>query len=283
MSFGPLISADAITASTTPLCLIDARAGADVYAAGHLEGAVHADPNRDLSTALTPGFDPARGGRHPLPTPATWAARLGAWGIGRETRVVAYDDDPGPGGACRLWWMLRAFGHASVAVLDGGLRAARAAGLRVTPIAPTPHIVPPYPCGHWLLPVVDLDTVARRLGDPDWKVLDVRARERWRGELEPLDPVAGRIPGTVNLPFGENLALEGRFKGADELRRMYLGVLGTARPEHLIVHCGSGVTACHTLLALERAGLAGAALYVGSYSEWCRSGRPLRRGADPRE
>jgi thiosulfate/3-mercaptopyruvate sulfurtransferase len=279
MSLGPLISVDALVASSRSVRLLDARPGAEVFASGHLEGALHADLNARLSSATAADFDPAKGGRHPLPAPATWAAQLGAWGIDPEARVVAYDDAAGANSACRLWWMLRAFGHAHVAVLDGGLQAARAAGLDMTRLETTPIPArPPYPCAGWLRPTADIESVERRLKDPTWKVLDVRARERWRGEVERLDPVAGRIPGTVNLPYTENLGPDGRFKPPDVLRRMYLDLLDGTRPENLVVHCGSGVTACHTLLALELAGLDGASLYVGSYSEWCRSGRPLGRG-----
>lgn len=279
MSFGPLISVEALVASTTPIRLLDARPGAEVYASGHLEGAVHADLNAQLSSASAADFDPAKGGRHPLPAPATWAARLGAWGIGPATRVVAYDDAAGANAACRLWWMLRAFGHAEVAVLDGGLQAARAAGLVETRAEPPPiPALPPYPCLGWQRPTADLGAVEQRVKDGGWKVLDVRSRERWRGEVEPLDPVAGRIPGTVNLPYSENLGPDGRFRSAEALRQTYLELLAGTRPDHLVVHCGSGVTACHTLLALELAGLHGAILYPGSYSEWCRSGRPLGRG-----
>jgi thiosulfate/3-mercaptopyruvate sulfurtransferase len=279
MPFGPLISVEDLIASKDPFQLLDARPGAEVYASGHLEGAVHADLNVHLSAASAPGFDPAKGGRHPLPAPAKWAAQLGAWGIGPGTRVVAYDASGGGNAACRLWWMLRAFGHADVAVLDGGFQAACAGGMRVTEAAPPPiSALPPYPSLGWQRPTVDIEAVARRLADPDWKVLDVRSRERWRGEVEQLDPIAGRIPGTVNLPFSENLGADGRFRCPDDLRRTYLELLAGTRPEHLVVHCGSGVTACHTLLALELAGLDGAPLYVGSYSEWCRSGRPLGRG-----
>jgi thiosulfate/3-mercaptopyruvate sulfurtransferase len=279
MSFGPLISAEALRASATSIRLLDARPGAASYGAGHLPGALHADLDSQLSAAVDPGFDPARGGRHPLPSPSAWRARLGAWGIGPETSVVAYDASAGGNAASRLWWMLRAVGHARVAVLDGGLQAALAAGLAettATPPAVTPG--PPYPGQGWQRPTVELTAVERRLTDPSWKVLDVRSRERWRGEVETLDPVAGRIPGTVNLPFGENLAADGRFKLAETLRQQYLALLGGTPPERLVVHCGSGVTACHSLLALELAGLDGASLYVGSYSEWCRSGKPLGRG-----
>jgi thiosulfate/3-mercaptopyruvate sulfurtransferase len=170
--------------------------------------------------------------------------------------------------------MLRAYGHAEDAVLDGAFQEERAGGMGVTEAEP-PSIaaLPPYPGSGWQRPTVDIEAVARRLDDPDWKVLDVRSRERWRGEVEPIDPVAGRIPGTVNLPFGENLGADGRFRSPTDLRRTYVELLAGTRPEHLVVHCGSGVTACHTLLALELAGLDGSSLYVGSYSEWCRSGR----------
>ncbi len=278
MPFGPLISADALRASASSVRLLDARSAAD-YTAGHLEGALHADLESQLSAATAPGADPARGGRHPLPPPERWAAQLGAWGIGPETPVVAYDASAGGNAACRLWWMLRAFGHRYVAVLDGGLQAARAAGLPQTRAAPPPpSALPPYPGRGWQLPTADLDAVERRVNEPAWKVLDVRSRERWRGEVEPIDPVPGRIPGTVNLPYSENLGPDGRFKPAEALRRQYLDLLGGAGPDHLVVHCGSGVTACHTLLALELAGLDGAALYVGSYGEWCRRGKPIGKG-----
>ena len=276
---GPLISAEALRAATVPVRLLDARTGAGTYAAGHLAGALHADPDRHLSAASEPGFDPARGGRHPLPALATWLAQLGAWGVGPDTPVVAYDAASGGNAACRLWWMLRSVGHQPVAVLDGGLQAAQGAGLALTTaVPPAPAPLAPYPAAAWQRPTVELATVERLLQDPAWTVLDVRSRERWRGETEPFDPVAGRIPGTVNLPFTENLDAAGRFRPPDELRRRYLDLLGGTPPGHLAVHCGSGVSACHTLLALELAGLHGASLYVGSYGEWCRSGRPLGRG-----
>jgi len=280
MSFGPIISPETLRDAMGALRLLDARPGVEAYAAGHLEGAHHADLNRWLSTASDPGFNPAQGGRHPLPSPGSWAATLGGWGIGPETAVVAYDDAAGGNGACRLWWMLRAFGHANVAVLDGGLAAARTAGLAVTTAEPQPPSpLPPYPADRWSLPTVDVGTLKRRLQDPSWKVLDVRSRERWRGEVELIDPVPGRIPGTLNLPFTENLDAAGRFRSPDALRKLYLDLLDGTPVDRLTVHCGSGVTACHTLLALELAGLAGAgqaaaSLYVGSYSEWCRLGKP---------
>lgn len=279
MSFDSLISAGSLIATRDPIRLLDARPGAEAYASGHLEGALHADLNVRLSSASEPGFDPANGGRHPLPALAKWAGQLGAWGIGPDTCIVAYDGASGGNGACRLWWMLRAVGHARVAVLDGGLQAATAAGLVLTKAeAPPVPALAPYPCDAWQRPTVDIESLDQLLKDPAWKVLDVRSRERWRGEVEPLDPVAGRIPGTVNLPFSENLDPAGRYKTPEALRRMYLDLLSGTPPENLAVHCGSGVTACHTLLALELAGLGGASLYVGSYSEWCRSGKQLGSG-----
>lgn len=277
MPFGPLVSAAELAATAPSVRLVDARAGAATYAAGHLAGAVHADVEVHLSGASSPGFDPARGGRHPLPAPATFAAQVGRWGIGPETRVVVYDAASGGNAAARLWWMLRAFGHAHVAVLDGGLQAALAAGLSLTQAPPSIPALPPHPGSGWSRPTADLEAVARRVEDPAWKVLDVRSRERWRGEVEPIDPVPGRIPGAVNLPYTENLR-DGRFRPPDELRAAYLELLAGTPPARLVVHCGSGVTACHTLLALELAGLDGASLYVGSYGEWCRSGRPLGKG-----
>jgi thiosulfate/3-mercaptopyruvate sulfurtransferase len=169
--------------------------------------------------------------------------------------------------------MLRSVGHQGVAVLDGGLGAARSIGLPTTTAAPAIDVEPPYPARGWLRPTVDLAAVDELRKDPAWIVLDVRSRERFAGETEPIDPVAGHIPGAVNLPFTENLR-DDRFKTRRELHHLYEGVLRGAHPDHLIVHCGSGVTACHTLLALEHAGLNGAVLYVGSWSEWCRSGKP---------
>jgi len=279
MHLGPLVSPEELRSLAAPVRLLDALPGAEAYAAGHLAGAFHADPNVALSTAGAPGFDPAKGGRHPLPAPGAWAATLGAWGIDPETGVVAYDAAGGGIAAARLWWMLRAVGHEQVAVLDGGLQAAQAAGLAVTTaVPPPPPPRPPYPVAGWRRPLADLEAVERLVRDPAWKVLDVRSRERWRGESDSLDPTPGRIPGTVNLPYTENLGTDGRFKPPAALRSMYLEVLGSTPPERLVVHCGSGITACHTLLALEIAGLEGASLYVGSYSEWCRSGRPLGRG-----
>ena len=268
-----LIAAADLLSRPTPVRLVDARPGRATFLSGHLKGAVHADLERDLSTAEDPGHDPARGGRHPLPPVARFAAALGRWGITPATDVVVYDASGGGNAAARFWWMLRALGHARVSLLDGGLAAAQAAGL---PLTQEPSPVPPapaYPADRWLLPLADARTVETRRLDPAWKVVDVRTADRWRGEAEPYDPLPGRIPGTVNLPWSEALGPDGRYLPAEELLRRFQTVLGGTPADHLVLHCGSGVTACQTLLAMEVAGLAGAAIYMGSWSEWCRSQR----------
>jgi len=276
MSLLPICRAQDLIADLGAMVLLDCRPDPGAYAEGHLPGAWHAGLNAILSSAQTPGFDPAQGGRHPLPDPEAFCRQLGAWGISPETSVLAYDDAAGGNGAARCWWMLRALGHREVRVLEGGLQAALAVGIPLSKESPAPVPAQDYPSRVWGLPTVDLSTVERLRQDPAWKLIDVRATERWRGEVEPFDPIPGRIPGSLNLPFAQNLTPEGAFKADADLRSHFLEALAGTPPERVIVHCGSGVTACHTLLALELAGLGGASLYVGSYSEWCRNGKPLR-------
>ena len=270
-----LISASDLRARRDSILLLDARQEAASYEAGHLPGAIHVDLNRHLSTACDPGHDPARGGRHPLPPVDRFAAQVGTWGIGPDTEVVAYDASGGSNAAARLWWMLRALGHERVRVLDGGLQAALGAGMILTVENAAIEPASPYPADRWHLPQMDADGVEALRHDPSRKLLDVRSAERWRGESEPFDPVAGHIPGSLNLAWNDNLTPDGRFKPPQVLRTQYEALLGGLPPDRLTVHCGSGVTACHALLALEVAGLTGAALYVGSWSEWCRSGREM--------
>ena len=232
--------------------ILDARSRA-AYEAGHREGALHAD----LETQLSAPGDPAQGGRHPLPPLERWLAQVAEWGITPDTHVIVYDDQDGANAAARVWWMLRAIGVHDVEVQNVGRASARPGRAEARPTS-------------WQLPTVTMSEVDARRNDPAWKVLDVRSAPRFRGETEPIDPVAGHIPGAVNLPYSENLG-----KSPEELRAMYEGLLDGTPPERLIVHCGSGVTACHTLLALEMAGLHGASLYVGSWGEWCRNGMPI--------
>ncbi|ROR34152.1 sulfurtransferase [Inmirania thermothiophila] len=245
------------------------EAGEAAWREGHIPGAVYAHLERDLSGPVT-----AASGRHPLPAPGPLMARLGAWGIGPGTTVVAYDD-AGGAFAARLWWLLRWLGHRRVAVLDGGLAAWLAAGggLARDRGAVRPCRFEGRPGG---MPTVDAEAV--RAGG--WCLVDARAPERYRGEEEPIDPVAGHIPGAVNLPFTGNLDRAGRFLPPAALARRF-AALGAA-PQRVVHYCGSGVTACHNLLAMELAGLAGARLYPGSWSEWIRDpARAVARGPAP--
>ena len=271
----PLVSAPDLAALKDRVRLLDCRAAA-AYDAGHLPGALHADLERDLSRTAREGFDPSRGGRHPLPDLRVWRDTLGRWGITPETPVVCYDDQGGANAAARAWWMLRAAGHERVRVLDGGLAAAVATGMALTVEPPLIMGAPPYPASHWQCTTVEIGVVEKLARQENWTLLDVRSAPRYRGEMEPIDPVAGHIPGAKNLPFTENLEADGRFKSFEALRELYAGL----DPARLVVHCGSGVTACHTLLALDAAGLPGGTLFVGSWGEWCRTDRPRAIGAE---
>lgn len=281
MTFGPVVMAQELR-GRSDLVWLDARpgpAGRAAYDELHVAGAAHADLDRDLSGDAS---RPEDGGRHPLPALGAFAATLGRWGIRPETPVVIYDDQGGANAAARAWWMLRAVCHADVAILDGGFAAAVRAGIATSTLPGDHPDVGPYPVPErWALPLVSRDEVMRRREDPDWVVLDVRSAERYSGHVEPFDPIAGHIPGAVNVPLTENLDPSGSFRSAAELAQRYERLLGGRSPAELIVHCGSGVTACHTLAALERAGLGGASLYVGSWSEWCRSDLPMALAPAP--
>jgi thiosulfate/3-mercaptopyruvate sulfurtransferase len=255
--------------------LMKPDAGHRAYLAGHIPKARYADLNKDLSSPVSPDS-----GRHPLPDPQIFAATLRRLGIGRGTQVIAYDDSAGSY-AARLWWMLRWLGHGAAAVLDGGLQAWILAGGALS--AGEEPAAPDDPAGR-LVPhvneeaVIGTAQVAERVGDRRFSLVDARAAERFAGTVEPIDAVAGHIPGAVNHPFSENLANDGHFLPAAELRRRWLTRLGGAEPSEVAAMCGSGVTACHNLLSLEIAGLGGARLYAGSWSEWIRdSSRPIAR------
>jgi thiosulfate/3-mercaptopyruvate sulfurtransferase len=252
--------------------LVDAQWGRHRYLEGHLPGAHYAHLDEDLSSAVGPDT-----GRHPLPDPALIAERLGRWGTDEHTQIVAYDD-VGGAFAVRLWWLLRWLGHERVAVLDGGLTAWMAKGLPLSTDLPRPEarsFVPRVDHSAW----VSTDGLERAVGADDLLVVDARAPERFRGEIEPIDPVAGHIPGAVNLPYTGNLGEGGRFLPPEQLRERFLDGLQGVPPARVVHSCGSGVNACHNLLAMEIAGLAGSRLYAGSWSEWIRSpNRPIERG-----
>ena len=241
------------------------------YDEGHLRGASFVDLDRDLAAESGPG-------RHPLPDPAAFAARMGQLGIGKDDLVVAYDDSLGTI-AARLWWMLDNLGHKRVALLDGGLKAWRAAGL---PLSTEQVSLPdrgPLPLAAAWSGVIDRPALIERLGDVT--LLDARVPERYRGETEPIDPRPGHIPSAVNAPARILLDGDGRFLPPEELAERISTVAVADRPT--VASCGSGVTACHTALAFRLAGLADPLLYPGSYSDWSRSELPVAVGSEPGE
>lgn len=301
MPYTTLVSAQELAAlldQTPPgAIVIDCRhdlsqpdAGRQAYDAGHLPGALFASIDHDLADH-TPAADGHFKGRHPLPSREAWLKTLAGWGVGNDTQVVAYDAHGGMF-AARLWWMLRWVGHEAAAVLDGGVAAwqqagyalsdsvvsAPAAGASRTPIAGRPALVETVDANDLLLDIAahPLPGARRHL------IVDARAADRFRGENETLDPVGGHIPGARNRFFKDNLQADGRFKSAADLQREWNQVIENGETERQrVMQCGSGVTACHNLLALEVAGLPGAALYPGSWSEWCADpARPVATGSN---
>ena len=270
--------------------LVDARA-ADRFAgenetidpvAGHIPGALHAHLDRDLSGPLSSDT-----GRHPLPTTERLAQTFGRWGIDERVQVIAYDQGNGAY-AARLWWLLRWAGHPKVAVLNGGFAGWQQAGLPVeaTPALRSARTFTPRVTPAQIVSTAELERLVKtgELANGRLVLVDARAADRFAGQNETIDPVAGHIPGARNHPFARNLDAQGRFLPADELRGRWGATVGAGEGvldvDRVIAMCGSGVTACHNLLALEIAGLRGARLYAGSWSEWIREpGRPVERGA----
>lgn len=247
-------------------------AGAGEYAAGHIPGAAYLNLDEDLSGPRTP-----HSGRHPLPDPKRFAARLGELGIDSSVQVVAYDDASGMF-AARAWWLTRELGHRAVAVLDGGIGAWRSAGgtLSTRSAPPAPRV---FSAGRTGFSGLSPAEVAEGLAAGRIRLLDVRAAERFEGRTEPLDRVAGHVPGARNLPYTLNLDRAGGFLEPAQLRELFTAQAAIGDPGAVVCMCGSGVTACHTLLALEVAGLPGARLYPGSWSEWCADpSRPVATG-----
>lgn len=280
MNFDTLISADELRhrLAEPNLVVFDCRhdlmkpdAGVHAYAQSHIPGAAFAHTDKDLSGAKS-GVN----GRHPLPDPALFAAWLGRNGVDSSKQVVAYDH-AGGASATRLWWMLRWLGHQRVAVLDGGWEAWTKAGAPVTVQPPAIEPATFFAVPHDMF--VDVGYVSSHLNDSNVVVVDARTPERYRGETEPIDPVAGHIPGARNRLYKENLDANGRFKSADALRAEFTTLLAGKRPDQIVHQCGSGVSACHNVLAMEIAGLTGSRLYPGSWSEWCADpSRPVARG-----
>jgi len=275
----PLIQTNELLAlyqnGTNHTVLIDASAGPDAlenYKKQHLEGAIFVNLETQLAEV---GDNAANGGRHPLPTLDGLSHTLAHLGITPETYVVVYDDKQGSNAAARFWWMLTAIGHQHIYVLNGGLQAAQKAGFPISIDVHVPDYAPPYPISEWILPQASLADVQQASATGTSTIIDVRDADRYAGLREPIDLIAGHIPQAINIPFTHNLKADGTFKDKDELGALYAPILHTVDADTVIVHCGSGVTACHTLLAIAVAGLPIPELYVGSWSEWSRHQLPM--------
>ena len=269
----PLIQATELLqlANSPNLVLVDASNSKNAwenYVQKHLTGALFVDLDSQLADIKA---DVSQGGRHPLPTLAQFSETLGKLGINPQSHVVVYDDKSGANAAARFWWMLLAIGHPNVQVLDGGVQAAERAGFPLSVSLEQPKESLPYPIDAWQLPQADMDEVEKVAQDTDYLVIDVRDHDRYLGLVEPIDLIAGHIQGAINIPFSENLNANGLFKSPSELKAKYQEAFAERPADQLIVHCGSGVTACHTLLAVAQAGLEIPKLYVGSWSEWSRN------------
>ena len=281
MSHTTLISAEqlqALMASAAPLRIFDCsfdltqpHAGQQHYLDAHITGAVYA--NLDTALSAKHGADsPSSGGRHPLPTRETFATWLSSVGLSNDMQAVVYDRNS-VNYCGRLWWMLKWAGHANVAVLDGGLQAWTAAGGPLT-TGQEPAFAPSnFALRQPLLGLVATKTIANNLGSPAQTLIDARGAARFRGEVEPLDPVAGHIPGALNRPFGNNIQANGKFKPAAVLKAEFEALLAGRDPASVVHHCGSGVSAVPNVLAMQIAGLGSTGLYAGSWSEWCSDTR----------
>jgi thiosulfate/3-mercaptopyruvate sulfurtransferase len=275
-AFPSIINIEELLKIQDSILLIDARAGANTfenYQKEHLKNARFVDLNRDLASIPE---NPANGGRHPLPSSEEFAATLSTLGISTTDHVVVYDDKNGSNFAARFWWMMRAIGHEKIQVLNGGYQAAIQAGFPTNSGIETFEKTA-YPSQEWKLPLANIEEVEKARKNDQNIIIDVRDRNRYEGLTEPLDLIAGHIPGAINVPLTENLNENGLFKSADELAEKYKVILGNKKTENTIVHCGSGVTACHTLLAMDYAGLPIPKLYVGSWSEWSRNDREMAK------
>jgi len=260
---------------TTDVVIVDAGSSIS-YGTQHLKGAVYADLNLDLAAVPE---DAAKGGRHPLPDPAYFGQVLSRLGITPQSHVVVYDDKNGALAAARFWWMLRAAGHEKVQVLNGGLTAAVKAGFPLSDLVEMPIPVAEYTFADWNLPQAYMDEVETAALGTEHVVIDVREAARYRGETEPIDLIAGHIPGAINLPYAGNLDENGLFIKPEIIGQKYVDELKGVNAANAIIHCGSGVTACHTILAMNYAGLPMPKLYVGSWSEWSRNDKNIASGS----
>lgn len=281
----PLISIQELLAMSAQadVLIVDCRkelgsadSGQLAWAAGHIPGAIHADLDSDLSDLSKQGL-----GRHPLPDESVFSALLSRWGWNPDRPLVAYDDAGGALAAARLWWMLRLVGARAVSVLDGGWSAWKSSGLAIESSQQIPAGAP-ISLHYDPTQMVGYEALQAGLDDGSICLLDARGAPRYRGEVEPLDRVAGHVPGARNRPFTDNLDADGRFKPTDRLAEEFRAIIGQRSPESVVHMCGSGVTACHNLLAMEVAGMQGSRLFAPSWSGWSSDpARPVGIGAEP--
>ncbi|MFI5451915.1 sulfurtransferase [Pedobacter sp. UC225_61] len=273
MQLIPIIQpTELINLNSNDFVLIDASAGSKTrYVENHLEGALYIDLNTDLADIN----DFAVGGRHPLPTFEQFASVLKRFGIDKTSHVIIYDDKNSSNAAARFWWMLKAIGHEKVQVLNGGFNAAIKAGFPTTSKVEEPKIADNYKITNWVLPLANINEVEIASKTKNQTIVDVRDANRFSGLTEPIDLIAGHIPNAINIPFTENLDEKGFFLAPSILKEKYAKTLFDAKSATIIVHCGSGVTACHMLLAMDYAGLEIPKLYVGSWSEWSRNNKEM--------
>jgi thiosulfate/3-mercaptopyruvate sulfurtransferase len=260
------------------LIIIDVRSGSEAkkrYEKGHIENAIFVDLDTQLAD-IKP--DTSIGGRHPLPSIDQFSKLLGVLGIQPDSHVIVYDDGFGGNGAARFWWMLRAAGHIQVQVFNGGLQYAEKHGITITPSIPVIKAqTNSYPTTGWLLPLVSIQDVEKASISGSPLIIDVRSAERYMGLFEPIDKIAGHIPNAVNYPYFDHLTDDGTFQSVEEIQKMYDSIFKQHSSDQIIVHCGSGVTACHLLLALDYAGFPIPNLYIGSWSEWSQNGKPIAK------
>jgi len=257
------------------IVLIDATNGKNAktnYQAEHLKGALFVDLNTQLADIKD---DLANGGRHPLPTFENFATTLTELGISKKSYVVIYDDRNCSNAAARFWWMLKAVGHKNVQVLNGGYQEAKKNGFPISSEIETVDKTEPYEIEKWELPLTDIFEVEKASHNSNYTIIDVRDNERYKGKVETIDLIAGHIPDAINIPFSTNLDENELFLSPADLKQKYQNLFAETNVENVIVHCGSGVTACHTLLAIAYAGLEIPKLYVGSWSEWSRNNKSI--------
>ena len=278
MKISPIINAEELAVlNRENLVIVDAGSGGSAYEKyleEHIDGALYVDLNNDLAQIPKDAKD---GGRHPLPSLEKFEEVLHRLGINQNSHVIVYDDKNASIAGARFWWMLRAAGIEKVQVLDGGIQKAKEKGLSLNSKIVEPKSVEKLSLKEWKLPKVDINFIEQHSENPDYIVIDVREKDRYDGKTEPIDEVAGHIPGAINIPFKENLNDDGTFKSPEALHEKYAEILKDIPSDKIAIHCGSGVTACHTLLALDYAGFKIPNLYVGSWSEWSRNDKPVAK------